>query len=90
MDELMDLIIADESPSEISDGIKNVLFAKSAEKIDTSKPDVAQAMFGMYDADEDQGKDRGHLQHNNMHTIKMSPREGSSAVSNTHKVPMAP
>ena len=47
MDELMDLIIADESPSEISDGIKNVLFAKSAEKIDTSKPDVAQTMFGM-------------------------------------------
>ena len=53
MDELMDLIIVDESPSEISDGIKNVLFAKSAEKIDTSKPDVAQAMFGMNDADED-------------------------------------
>ena len=50
----MDLIIADESPSEISDGIKNVLFAKSAEKIDTSKPDVAQTMFGMNDADEDQ------------------------------------
>ena len=54
MDEFMDLIIADDSPSEISDGIKNVLFAKSAEKIDTSKPDVAQAMFGMNDADEDQ------------------------------------
>ena len=53
MDELMDLIIADESPSEISDGIKNVLFAKSAEKIDTSKPDVAQTMFGMNDAEED-------------------------------------
>ena len=53
MDELMDLIIADDSPSEISDGIKNVLFAKSAEKIDTSKPDVAQAMIGMNDEDED-------------------------------------
>ena len=52
MDELMDLIIADESPSEISDGIKNVLFAKSAEKIDASKPDVAQTMFGMNDAEE--------------------------------------
>ena len=52
MDELMDLIIADESPSEISDGIKNALFAKSAEKIDASKPDVAQTMFGMNDAEE--------------------------------------
>ena len=54
MDELMDLIIADESPSEISDGIKNVLFAKSAEKIDYSKPIVAQAMFGMNDSEETQ------------------------------------
>ena len=52
MDELMDLIIADESPSEISDGIKNALFAKSAEKIDHSKSDVAQAMFG-YGATEE-------------------------------------
>ena len=50
----MDLIIADDSPSEISDGIKNVLFAKSAEKKATSKPDVAQGIFGMNDADEDQ------------------------------------
>ena len=52
MDELMDLIIADESPSEISDGIKNALFAKSAGKIDASKPNVAQTMFGMNDAEE--------------------------------------
>ncbi len=52
MDELMDLIIADESPSEISDGIKNALFAKSAEKIDNSKPDVAQAMFGYGETEE--------------------------------------
>ena len=48
----MDLIIADESPSEVSDGIKNILFAKSAEKIDASKPDVAQTMFGMNNDEE--------------------------------------
>ena len=29
MDELMNMIIADESPSEISDSIKNQLFAKA-------------------------------------------------------------
>ena len=32
--ELMDMIIADKSPSQISDRIKDMLFAKSAEKVD--------------------------------------------------------
>ena len=31
MDELMDLLVKDESPSQISDKIKDILFAKSAE-----------------------------------------------------------
>ena len=31
--ELMDMIAADESPSNISDKIKDLLFAKSAEKL---------------------------------------------------------
>ena len=43
--ELMDMIIADESPSNISDRIKDMLFAKSAEKIDSFKPEVASATF---------------------------------------------
>ena len=42
---LMDMIIADESPSNISDTIKDMLYAKSAEKIDTFKPEVANATF---------------------------------------------
>ena len=46
MEELMDLIIADESPSAVSDNIKDVLFNKSAGKIDALKPVVADAMFG--------------------------------------------
>ena len=37
--ELMDMIIADESPSTISDRIKDMLFAKSAEKIDSFDTD---------------------------------------------------
>jgi hypothetical protein len=46
MDELMDMIAADESPSQISDKIKDLLFTKSAEKIDAFRPAVAQSMFG--------------------------------------------
>ena len=45
MDELMNLIIADESPSEISDSIKNQLFAKGAARVDALKPAVANAML---------------------------------------------
>ena len=43
--ELMDMIAADESPSNISDKIKDLLFAKSAEKVDGVRPDVANTMF---------------------------------------------
>lgn len=42
----MDMIIADESPSQISDKIKDILFAKSAEKIDSFRPEVASGLFG--------------------------------------------
>jgi hypothetical protein len=46
MEELMDMIVADESPSQISDKIKDILFAKTAEKIDTFRPVVASNLFG--------------------------------------------
>ena len=46
MDELMNLMIADESPSEISDSIKNHLFAKAGAKVDALKPAVTNAMMG--------------------------------------------
>ena len=42
----MDMIIADDSPAAVSDKIKDILFAKSAEKIDASKPEVAAQTFG--------------------------------------------
>ena len=42
---LMDMIIADESPSNISDTIKDMLYAKSAEKVDSFRPDVATSTF---------------------------------------------
>ena len=46
MDELLDMIASDESPSNISDKIKDLLFTKSAEKIDALRPAVATSMFG--------------------------------------------
>ena len=52
MDELMNLIIADESPSEISDSIKNQLFAKGTARVDALKPAVANAMLG-YDIESE-------------------------------------
>ena len=44
-DDLMDMIIADESPANISDKIKDILFAKSAEKVDGHRPNVAGQTF---------------------------------------------
>jgi len=43
--ELMDMIIADESPATISDRIKDMLFAKSADRVDNFKPTVATNTF---------------------------------------------
>ena len=43
--ELMDMIIADKSPSQISDRIKDMLFAKSAERVDSYRPEVAKNSF---------------------------------------------
>lgn len=47
MDDILDMIIADESPSQISDRIKDLLFAKSAEKINDFRPSVANSLFGL-------------------------------------------
>ena len=46
MDELMDMIAKDDSPSGISDAIKDALYAKSADKIGTHKDSVAASLFG--------------------------------------------
>ena len=53
MDELMNMIIADESPSEISDSIKTALFAKAGERVDALKSPVANAMMG-YDVETEE------------------------------------
>ena len=42
----MDMIGADESASQITDKIKDLLFAKSANKVDLARPVVASSLFG--------------------------------------------
>jgi hypothetical protein len=49
----LDMIATDEAPSQISDKIKELLFAKSAEKIDTFRPSVAMSMFGQEEQKEE-------------------------------------
>ena len=46
MDDLIDLMVSNESPSEVSDRIKNILMQKSAENIDIVRPVVAASIFG--------------------------------------------
>ena len=52
MDDLLDMIVADESPSQISDKIKELLFTKSSSKIDDFRPTVANTMFGETEEEE--------------------------------------
>ena len=42
----MDMIGADESASQITDKIKDLLYAKSANKVDLARPIVASSLFG--------------------------------------------
>jgi len=41
----MDLLVKDESPSQISDSIKDILFAKAAGKIENIRPNIAGSVF---------------------------------------------
>ena len=54
MDDLMDMLVKDdESASQISDKIKDILFAKSAEQIETIRPNVAASIFDDGVSDEE-------------------------------------
>jgi hypothetical protein len=45
MDELMDMIIGDETPTNISDKIKDVLYTKAHERVSAIKPSVSNNVF---------------------------------------------
>ena len=45
MDELLDNIITDDSPSQISDAIKDMLYAKTAERVNSYRQTAADSLF---------------------------------------------
>ena len=52
MEEIVDLIVTDSSPNEISDKIKDVLLAKTAERIEAGRSNVGASMFDDSEVDE--------------------------------------
>ena len=54
MDELLDLIASDKSPADVSDTIKDALYTKAAERINSQRPDIAMQMFDPTSAEVDQ------------------------------------
>ena len=50
----MDMIVSDESPSQISDRIKDILFGKASERVDAARPFVANSLFGENDVEDEE------------------------------------
>ena len=42
----MDMMVADDGASQVSDKMKDILFAKSAERVDAYSQEVANSLFG--------------------------------------------
>lgn len=63
MEDIIDLIATNASPAEVSDAIKNALYAKASERVDAAKPLVSSLMFNEDDLesedeyDETEGED---------------------------------
>jgi len=53
MDDLINMMVADASPAEISDKIKEILMQKSAENIEAVRPVVAASVFGEPQTEEE-------------------------------------
>ena len=55
MEDLIDLITTDDtSASDVSDRIKEILYTKSAERIEGLRPEVASSMFSEIEPEIDQ------------------------------------
>ncbi len=57
MEEIVNLIATDSSAADISDKMKELLFAKAAEKIDAQKASVATSMFDTDSVESDSTPD---------------------------------
>ncbi len=54
MEEIVNLIGSDASASDISDKIKDALYAKSAQRIDAVRPTVGASLFGDNQSSEEE------------------------------------
>jgi|TARA_Y100000361_G_scaffold84113_1_gene74539 hypothetical protein len=57
MEEIVNLIGSDSSASDISDKIKDVLYSKAAERINTIRPTVGASMFDDSNLDTEEEQD---------------------------------
>ena len=53
----MDMIGADESAAQVTDKIKDLLYAKSGEKVDAFRPHVANSLFNDLEDETDEVSD---------------------------------
>ena len=52
-DELMDMMVADDGAAQVSDKMKDILFAKSAERVDAYRQEVANSLFGSPEVEDE-------------------------------------
>lgn len=57
MEEFIDLIATDASPSEITNKVKEILYSKAAEKIEMARPMVSSILFS--DNESEENEDEG-------------------------------
>jgi hypothetical protein len=57
MNDLIDMMVSNQSPADISDKIKEILMQKSAENIDIIRPVVASSIFSTPDQTNEQESD---------------------------------
>ena len=46
MEDIIDLIATDSAASEVTSKLKDVLFTKAAERIESQRPEIANSVFG--------------------------------------------
>lgn len=49
----MDLMVTGESPSDVSDKIKEILYAKASERVDALRPGAANSLFGSEEIEDE-------------------------------------
>jgi hypothetical protein len=58
MDDLMDMLVgAESSPTEVSDKIKEILYAKSSSKIDAIRPEIGASVFDEVEVESEEDEE---------------------------------